>query len=352
MRRSVCHSNDGARFWVTNSEAPSPPAPLPRRGEGRGFAHEAFSYKQHERLHSSPLSPGGIGAGGEGASRDHATIAIRYLATLAATLLIAVPATPVRAQEGTLVRAAAKEAVEIFAGQAERQGAKAVATELTEFGGETAVREVFEQVAKETGEEGVKRLVQLSKSYGLDAVRAAKVAPRLTTLAEGVAPELAPSALRALLRPEERALLEPLSKASKQYSTDAIIQLVKSPEAKSIAALPAAQKTGLLKRLAQFIEQHPKTVLGAAGLGLFIRYKDDLVGDKGEIVIGPDGTPMYVPKTGILERSSNRILEWLLPTVAAIIGLWGANRLFWAWRWSKVSYAAKAAGLEPARDHT
>jgi hypothetical protein len=299
------------------------------------------------------------------------------LAILAATLLIAISASPVHAQEGTLVRAAAKEAVEIFAGQAERQGAKAVATELTEFGGETAVREVFEQVAKETGEEGVKRLVQLSKSYGLDAVRAAKVAPRLTTLAEGVSPELAPSALRALLRPEERALLEPLSnelatgaleaaarhpgvgvqvvdelgvaglKASKQYSTDAIIQLVKSPEAKSIAALPTAQKTGLLERVAQFIEQHPKTVLGAAGLGLFIRYKDELLGDKGEVVIGPDGTPIYVPKTGILERSSNRILEWLLPTVAAIIGLWGANRLFWAWRWSKVSYAAKTAGLPP-----
>src|SRR5580704_3069187 len=128
-----------------------------------------------------------------------------------ATLLLAVPRGPIRAQEGTLVRAAAKEAVEFFAGQAERQGAKAVAKELTEFGGETAVREVFEQAAKESGEEGVKKLVQLSKSYGLDAVRAAKVAPRLTTLAEGVAPELAPSALRALLRPEERALLEPLS---------------------------------------------------------------------------------------------------------------------------------------------
>jgi hypothetical protein len=298
-------------------------------------------------------------------------------ALLGATLFIAiaVPAPPIRAQEGTLVRAAAKEAVEFFAGQAERQGAKAVTTELTEFGGETAVREVFQQVAKETGEEGVKKLVQLSKSYGLDAVRAAKVAPRLTTLAEGVAPELAPSALRALLRPEERALLEPLSKdlatgaleaaarhpgvgvqvvdklgvaglkASKQYDTDAIIQLVKSTEAKSLAALPSAEKAGLLKRVAQFIEQHPKTVLGAAGLGLFIRYKDELLGDKGEIVTGPDGTPIYVPKTGILERSSNRILEWLLPTVAAIIGLWGANRLFWAWRWSKVSYAAKTAGM-------
>src|ERR1700722_11153157 len=125
-----------------------------------------------------------------------------------ATLLFVVPRGSVHAQEGTLVRAAAKEAVEFFAGQAERQGAKAMAKELTEFGGETAVREVFEQVAKESGEEGVKTLIQLTKSYGLDAIRAAKVAPRLTTLAERVSPELAPSALRALLRPEERAVLE------------------------------------------------------------------------------------------------------------------------------------------------
>jgi hypothetical protein len=292
-------------------------------------------------------------------------------------VLVILSASASRAQEGTLVRAAAKEAVEFFAGQAERQGAKAVAAELTEFGGEAAVREVFEQVARESGEEGVKTLVQLSKSYGLDAIRAAKVAPRLTLLAERVSPELAPAALRTLLRPEERAVLERLGseltpaaleaaarhpgvgvevverlgaagvQASKRYDTDAVIQLVKSSEAKSIAALPATQRASILKRVAQFIEQHPKTVLGAAGLALFIRYKDELLGEKGEIAIGPDGTPIYIPKTGILERSSNRILEWLVPIVAAIIALWGANRLFWSWRWSKVSHAVKTAGLQP-----
>ncbi len=304
----------------------------------------------------------------------------RSFVSLSAVLFLAASASVTRAQEGTLARAAAKEAVEFFAGQAERQGAKAVASELAEFGGETAVREVFEQVARDGGEEGLRSLVQLSKSYGLDAIRAAKVAPRLTLLAERVSPELAPSALRALMRPEERAVIERLSselapaaleaaakhpgvgaglvdemgvagvRASQRYETDAVIQLVKSSEAKSIAALPATQKAGLLKRVAQFIEQHPKTVLGAAGLALFIRYKDELLGDKGEIMIGPDGTPIYVPKTGILERSSNRILEWLLPIVAGVVALWGANRLFWAWRWSKVSYAAKAAGLGTSQD--
>ena len=49
-----------------------------------------------------------------------------------------------------------------------------ITKELAEFGGEVALRETFEQVAKESGEEGVKNLVRLSKSYGIDALRAAK----------------------------------------------------------------------------------------------------------------------------------------------------------------------------------
>src|SRR5580704_1086210 len=98
-----------------------------------------------------------------------------WIVLLSATLLIAVPTSVTHAQEGAFVRAAAKEAAEFFAGQVERQGAKAMTAELAEFGGETAVREVFEQVARESGEAGVKQLVQLSKTYGLDAIRAAKV---------------------------------------------------------------------------------------------------------------------------------------------------------------------------------
>jgi hypothetical protein len=51
-------------------------------------------------------------------------------------------------------RAAAKEVLELIVTQAERQGAKAMVKDLAEFGGETAVREVFEQVVKESGQEG------------------------------------------------------------------------------------------------------------------------------------------------------------------------------------------------------
>src|SRR5580704_16619471 len=111
-----------------------------------------------------------------------------WIMTLGVTLLIATPRSVIYGQEGTLVRAAAKEAVEFFAGHAERQGAKAMAKELAEFGGETAVRDVFEQVARESGEAGVQTLVKLSKAYGVDAIRAAQVAPRLALLAERVSP--------------------------------------------------------------------------------------------------------------------------------------------------------------------
>ena len=61
--------------------------------------------------------------------------------------------------------------------------------------------------------------------------------------------------------------------------------------------------------------------------------------------LGPYGKPVFVPETGIVERGANRILTWILPIVAAIIGLWGANRVFWAWRWSKLSHALRAANL-------
>jgi hypothetical protein len=300
-------------------------------------------------------------------------------AMLLATMLVTL-AVPARAQEATLARTAAKEVLEILSTQAEKEGAKSVARELAEFGGEAAVRQTMEQVARESGEEGVVNVVRLSKSYGIDAVKAAKVAPKLTAnFVDRVSPELAPGALRALARPEERAVLTKLNselvpgaleaaarhpgvgaevvdklgvagiRASQTFDTDAMIQLARSSDAARLAALPAAERKGLITAITNFIEKHPKTVLGAAGLGLFVTYKDDILGGKGEVVIGPDGKPMYVPATGIAERVTNRTLVWVLPVVAAIVGLWGVNKLYWAWRWSKLSHAVKTAGITESK---
>ncbi len=296
------------------------------------------------------------------------------------TTVLVTSAVPARAQEATLARTAAKEVLEILSTQAEKQGVKTAAQSLAEFGGEAAVRQTMEQVARETGEEGVVNVVRLSKSYGIDAVKAAKVAPKLTAnFVDRVSPELAPGALRALARPEERAVLTKLDselvpgaleaaarhpgvgaevvdklgvagvRASQRFDTDAMIQLARSPDAARVAALPVSERKGVITAITNFIEKHPKTVLGAAGLGLFVTYKDDILGGKGEIVIGPDGKPMYVPATGIAERVTNRTLVWVLPVVAGIVGLWGANKLYWAWRWSKLSHAVRTAGITESK---
>jgi altronate dehydratase len=156
--------------------------------------------------------------------------------------------------------------------------------------GEVAVRETFEQVAKEGGEQGVKNLVQFSKSYGIDAMRAAKVAPRITsTFVDRIAPEFAPGALRALARPEERAVFAKIDaellpgaleaaarhpgvgaqvvdelglagvRASQRFDTDAMIQLARSAEARQIAVMPMAERKGLIASITQFIDVSDRT---------------------------------------------------------------------------------------------
>ncbi len=45
------------------------------------------------------------------------------------------------------------------------------------------------------------------------------------------------------------------------------------------------------------------------------------------------------------ERFTNRMLAWLLPVLAAFVGLWVRNRIYWAWRWSRFTHAVKTAGV-------
>jgi hypothetical protein len=286
----------------------------------------------------------------------------------------------VEAQEGALVRTVAKEVVESLTVQAEKQGTRAVLRELAEFGGEAAARDVFEVVARASGEQGLQRIAQLSKTYGLDALRAAKAAPGITArFMEQVAPDLAPGALRALAREGETAVWSRIDQAlvpaaleaaarhpgvgapvveklgaagalaATRYDTDLLIQLARSPAVETMATLPAAERKGLIAALVDFLEQHPKVVLTGTAVGLFVQYKKQLLGGDGAIVTGPDGTPVYVPATGIIERQLTKVTLWLLPLMASLLGLWGANRLFWAWKWSKLSYETQEARLARAK---
>jgi hypothetical protein len=50
----------------------------------------------------------------------------------------------------------------------------------------------------------------------------------------------------------------------------------------------------------------------------------------------PPTTPFpLVPEPGTLERLVARLLVWILPAIAIVLGLWGANRFLEAWRRSK-----------------
>jgi len=202
----------------------------------------------------------------------------RWVGLVILPILMCAPVPQAAAQESSILREAVKEVLEIFA----RKGG----TELVEVGGETAVREVVEQVAKESGEQGVKNLIRLSNSYGIDAIRAAKLAPRITTTAmDRVSPEFATGALRGLARPGERAVLERIDselipgaleavarhpgvgaqvverfgdagiRASQQLDTDAMIQLARSGEAEKLAALPLGQRQSILTRILDFLEE-------------------------------------------------------------------------------------------------
>jgi hypothetical protein len=261
---------------------------------------------------------------------------------------------------------AAREVAEFLAGQAEKQGAK----ELVDVGGEAAIREVLEQVAKDGGEAGVESIVRLSKAYGVDAVRAARIAPRLTsTFVERIAPELVPGALRALGRAEERASVERLDvelvpgaleaaarhpgvgaqvveklgtpgvRASERLDTDALIRLARS--AGKLAAVPLSERKGLIAAIVEFVEKHPHVIViaatvraaallppGGAGfmvslsaytgavVGAFLQYKDEILGGQGEMVPGRDSTPVHVPKKGMIERLASEALGWIMPVIA------------------------------------
>ena len=58
-------------------------------------------------------------------------------------------------------------------------------------------------------------------------------------------------------------------RVSERFDTDVLIQLARAPLADRIAALPLAQRQGLVTSIASFVEKHPKTVLTAAALGSF-----------------------------------------------------------------------------------
>lgn len=247
--------------------------------------------------------------------------------------------------------AAGRAALEIME-QLAKRGTSTAARELSELGGEVAVRELVQQAEREGGEALVKSLSDQAAKFGIVALQAAKGAPRVVVPAiEKLPQELMENGLRAIAH-EPAAMQKIISEAGQEaleaaarhpgvgadivktlgkegaealagMGDNAAVALARS--APEIAALPVAERSSLLAamktntaKVMTFLEKHPKTLLTAAAVTAFIASKDDL--------LGTNGAP------GFLERVFAEPLRWGGFALAGILFLWGAMRLTFSYR--------------------
>lgn len=324
---------------------------------------------------------------------------------LSVLILVAVefsaPVGPVAFAQASLVRKPVQEVVEAIAKYLTKKGGRELAEELAEFGGEATVRRVAERAVREGGNDVLDAFVRIAQAHGPDAVRAVDNAvnvPRLLRAVDDLPEDVAAQALRRLgAGADGRALAEVVetfgSRAlhaevrhpgiggqlvatlgddgatlATRVSRDQAITI--SRHADDIAKLPESQRTELLKLLREdpdgmanfmkrFIENNPgKTLFTVSATPIVLANAERILGG-GEIVIGPDGKPAYIPKPGMLERMVSGTLERFvspiirlillvfLPLLAIAGGIWLAIKLWFYYQLTKRKHDVAATALSP-----
>mgnify|MGYP006427081089 CR=1 FL=1 len=296
--------------------------------------------------------------------------------------------------QGSLIRKPAQEVTEALGRYFSRTGGREITQELVEFGGEAAVRRVAERAFREGGDDALNALVRTARSHGPDALRAADNAvniPRLLRAVDDLPEEMASQAIRRLSAGAEGRLL---AETVERFGAQALRAEVRHPgiggnlvrhlgddgvafasqasrqqaitisrHADDIARLPDTQRAGVLRILredfdrgvafmARFIENNPGKVLFTAATTTVVLANADKVlgGDgDGEIVIGPDGEPVYVPKPGLVDRivgsAVQQILAIILPILALAGAIWLGVKIWFHYRLTKLKYQVDAIGL-------
>lgn len=297
------------------------------------------------------------------------------LIVVCAMILLGIVCQPIWAQ-GSAVKVAARELIEAIV----EKGGKEAAEDIVRFGGEGAVREVLEKAAREGGESLAERAVQIARSQGVDALRVIDRAPArwISVLEEIPEDALRPAILAARREPElmtrlvttygkEAAevaarhpgigtkLVDQLGKdgieLGMRLSDDQAMILARHSD--DIAKLAPTQRSEILARISrsprailEFLEHHPKVLATAAGVGVVLAVKDQVLGPAGEVTTLPDGT-VVTPSPGLFERLADRATERfhqpiyaIFAVIALLIFAWGAVQVWHVWRVKRIKQAA------------
>jgi len=324
-----------------------------------------------------------------------AQIALVLSALIVFAVELSVPIGSVAFAQGAVIRKPAQEVVEAIAKYLTRKGGRELAEELAELGGEATVRRVAERAVREGGDDALNALVRAARAHGPDAVRAVDNAvnvPRLLRAVDDLPEDIASKAVRRLgAGADGRALAEVVENFGSQAlraevrhpgiggqlvarlgddgaalatraSRDQAITL--SRHADDIARLPEPQRAELLKLLhadtdrmvsfmGRFIEKNPgKVLFTVAATTVVLANAEKVLGGEGEIVIGPDGKPVYVPKSGVIERIAapivQQVLAVALPLLAIAAVIWFSTKLWFHYRLTKLKHNVAATQLSQA----
>jgi hypothetical protein len=298
--------------------------------------------------------------------RSNTIFSVSLAAMLAAPLFMA---TSAHAQA-----AVAREVIEQATEQIFRHAGQEGLRELTEMGGEATVRSVLEQASREGGEQLFRKAAQYGIEEGPDAIRMIGRGPtKMVSALDDLSPSLRSAGIQAVER-DPQVLVPLVSKfgapameaaarhpgvgeklvqslgsdgisLSGKLTTDQAV--VASRYATQIADLAPAQRSGVVSFISKapqaalnYLETHPKTLLTSAGVVAFMASKDQLIGDKGGFVIGPDGNPIATPaRPGMIERlfpSAAKLastpINLIGASLAAGIAAWFGIHLWGKWR--------------------
>lgn len=310
----------------------------------------------------------------------------RYLPMLAAIALSLVMTCGVFAQAQV-----AEEAVEVAARKIFQQSGRQALRELSDMGGQTAVRELLEQSAREGGDSLVQKVAQYGIEDGPSALRAIGRSPaKMVGALDGLSPGLRPAAIHAVERDPQvlmpliekhgSAALEVACKQpgvgeklmstlggdgislGRKLTTDQAI--VAARHADEIAALAPAERASVVgkilaspKPVLEFLETHPRVLRTAAGVGLVLAVKDQILGDRGETVVLPDGRVITRPAhPGLFERVLPQSLAFLsfpltilCAVIAAGVGGWFTMHIWGTWKLHRLRHVVALANARTPR---